>query len=122
VRGAGFLLGAVGAALALRSLILLSGRGRPRRGRQPSFVLTGPYLRMRNPLLAGCVIALVGTALATSSGPLAAVALIGAAAAHIWVVRIEEPALRARFGAAYDEYCRRIPRWLPRIERVRGEQ
>jgi protein-S-isoprenylcysteine O-methyltransferase Ste14 len=122
VRSAGFLLGAAGAALALRSLILLSGRGRPRRGRQPAFVLAGPYLRMRNPALAGAVLAMSGWALAESSGRLAWATLLAAVAAHLWVVRVEEPRLRARFGAAYDEYCRRIPRWLPRVERVRGER
>jgi protein-S-isoprenylcysteine O-methyltransferase Ste14 len=122
VRSAGLLLGAVGAALALRSLILLSGRGRPRRGRRPAFVLAGPYLRMRNPLLAGSVLAMAGLALAASSGRLAVATLLAAVAAHLWVVRVEEPRLRARFGAAYEEYCRRIPRWLPRVERARGER
>jgi protein-S-isoprenylcysteine O-methyltransferase Ste14 len=28
-------------------------------------------------------------------------------------VRVEEPRLRARSGAAYAEYLRRVPRWLP---------
>jgi protein-S-isoprenylcysteine O-methyltransferase Ste14 len=27
---------------------------------------------------------------------------------------VEEPDLRRRFGAAYDEYAARTPRWLPR--------
>lgn len=122
MRGAGFLLGAAGAALALRSLILLSGRGRPRRGRQPAFVLAGPYLRTRNPVLLGTVLALLGGTLAEGSARLAIATLLAAVAAHVWVVRIEEPRLRARFGAAYEEYCRRIPRWLPRVERARSER
>ena len=25
----------------------------------------------------------------------------------------EEPGLRKRFGAAYEDYCARVPRWLP---------
>jgi protein-S-isoprenylcysteine O-methyltransferase Ste14 len=121
VLGAGLLLAAVGAALALRSGLLLAGRGRPRRGPQPAFVLAGPYLRIRNPLLVGSLLAVVGSALAAGSGRSAvAAALLGAGAAHLWVVRVEEPRLRARFGAAYEEYCRRIPRWLPRFERARG--
>lgn len=120
MRSAGFLLGAVGAALALRSGVLLAGRGRPRRGRQPAFVLAGPYLRIRNPLLAGSVLAMVGWALAAGSGRLSVAALLGAGAAHLWVVRVEEPRLHARFGAVYEEYCRRIPRWVPRVERARG--
>ena len=29
----------------------------------------------------------------------------------------EEPTLRSTFGAEYDAYCRRVPRWLPRPPR-----
>ena len=28
---------------------------------------------------------------------------------------VEEPGLRRRFGAEYEEYCARVPRWLPRV-------
>jgi protein-S-isoprenylcysteine O-methyltransferase Ste14 len=31
------------------------------------------------------------------------------------VVRLEERELRERFGAAYAEYCRRVPRLIPRL-------
>lgn len=109
--------GVLGAGLALRSALLLAGRGRPRRGPRPAFVLAGPYLRTRNPLLIGLVLALLGIATAASSWWLAGVVVAGALAAHIWVVRVEEPRLRARFGPAYAEYLRRVPRWLPSLPR-----
>jgi protein-S-isoprenylcysteine O-methyltransferase Ste14 len=102
-----------GAALAVRSAALLAGRGRPVRGPRPAFVLAGPYLRVRNPLLAGVVIALAGTALAARAWSLAVVAAAAALAAHAWVVRVEEPRLRTRFGAAYEAYLARVPRWWP---------
>src|SRR5262245_34532574 len=101
-------------ALAARSALLLAGRGRPQRGPRPDFVVAGPYVRVRNPLLGGLVVALFGFGLATASP---AWAMLGAAAwlgAHLWVVRFEEPSLRARFGTAYAEYLQRVPRWLPR--------
>ena len=117
MRGSGVVLGVVGIALAARSALLLAGRGRPRRGPAPAFVLAGPYLRTRNPLYAGLVLALTGAALAAASWTLALVALVAGTGAHLWVVRLEEPRLGARFGAAYAEYLQRVPRWVPRLRR-----
>ena len=110
---AGAVLVVAGTVLALRSAALLSGRGRPRRGPQPSFVIAGPYRRMRNPLLAGCLLAALGVALATHSTALAITAALAAVVAHVWVVRFEEPRLAERFGDAYAAYRRCVPRWVP---------
>jgi len=114
VRAAGVGIALAGLALAVRSALLLGGRGRPRRGPRPAFILAGPYLRMRNPLLAGLLLGVAGLAFALRSWSLGIAAAAAAAGAHLWVVRVEEPALRNRFGAAYDEYLRRVPRWVPR--------
>jgi protein-S-isoprenylcysteine O-methyltransferase Ste14 len=116
------LLGAVlalaGAVLAVRSATLLVGRGRPRRGPTPAFILAGPYLKSRNPLFAGVVLALAGVALASRSTSLGLVAGVAVAAAHLFVVRVEEPRLRARFGDAYAAYLTAVPRWLPSRRRA----
>jgi protein-S-isoprenylcysteine O-methyltransferase Ste14 len=60
----------------------------------------------------GHLLFLAGLALLTRS-PLAA----GTAVALVpWFdrrARRDEARLRARFGAEYDAYCRRVPRWLP---------
>jgi len=117
LRAAGLLIAIAGVALAARSGQLLAGRGRPRRGPQPAFVLAGPYLRIRNPLYAGLVLAVAGTALSAASWAIAFGAAAAALAAHAWVVRVEEPRLRARFGSAYAMYLRRVPRWLPQFGR-----
>jgi protein-S-isoprenylcysteine O-methyltransferase Ste14 len=73
----------------------------------------GPYRWTRNPMYAGHLAFLAGLALTTRS-PVAA-GLLG------WHVRWfadrvgkDEQRLRERFGPAYDEYCARTPRWLPR--------
>ena len=34
---------------------------------------------------------------------------------HLFVLFYEEPHLRRRFGTEYEEYQRRVPRWLPRL-------
>ena len=114
MRPAGVILAVAGATLALRSALLLVGRGRPRRGPRPAFVIAGPYTRLRNPLLLGVLVALVGVALALQSIALGVAAVAAAVAAHVWVVRVEEPRLQTRFGEAYREYLACVPRWMPR--------
>lgn len=121
MRASGILVALVGFLLSLRSALLLAGRGRPRRGPQPAFVLAGPYLRIRNPLLLGTVVVAAGFALAARSWTLGALAALIAVAAHLWVVRAEEPKLRERFGNAYAEYATRVPRWLPRVGAARND-
>lgn len=78
------------------------------------FVCQGPYRWSRNPV-AGCVIGmLLGEAVALSSTGVFLLFLAGMLLAHLQVVLLEEPLLRKRFGEAYQEYWRRVPRWIPR--------
>lgn len=100
-----------GFGLAVRSALLLSGRGRSHRGDTPDFVLAGPYLRTRNPLLTGFVAAVAGVALIHGGTSWMFASLGAAVGAHWWVTRIEEPRLRTRFGEYYRAYCQRVPRW-----------
>jgi hypothetical protein len=58
--GVGFLVAAAGLLVAARSAQLLLGHGRPKRGPRPTFVIAGPYLRVRNPLLGGLVVGCAG--------------------------------------------------------------
>jgi protein-S-isoprenylcysteine O-methyltransferase Ste14 len=58
-----------------------------------------------------------GDALHFSSLGVVAYAVLTTFYAHWVVVRVEEPELRERFGAAYEVYCRRVPRWVPRLRR-----
>jgi protein-S-isoprenylcysteine O-methyltransferase Ste14 len=34
---------------------------------------------------------------------------------HVLVVKREEPGMRRKFGQSYEDYCRAVPRWLPRF-------
>ena len=38
---------------------------------------------------------------------------------HLFVVFYEEPTLRRKFNGEYEEFCRRVPRWLPRLPPAR---
>lgn len=77
-------------------------------------VVAGPYRWVRNPLYLAYDAFIVGEALCLASPAIAAYALAFAALAHGFVVWVEEPGLRRRFGAEYDRYRADVPRWRPR--------
>ena len=112
----GWILALGGVALSVRSALLLRGRGRPRRGPVPAFIIAGPYRRMRNPLFAGLLLSLGGLAMATQVRGLAATTGLVAIGLQVWLLRVEEPRLRARFGDTYEAYLASVPRWIPRLK------
>lgn len=79
-------------------------------GMPDRIVTTGPYAWSRNPMYAGHLIFLAGLAVASGS-PIAVAALVGHVPWFVRRVRRDEERLRARFGAAYDDYAARVPRW-----------
>ncbi|MCL4685726.1 isoprenylcysteine carboxylmethyltransferase family protein [Myxococcota bacterium] len=72
------------------------------------------YGRVRNPMYWNYVAIALGEAVLYRSLVLVAYSAVLFALAHVYVVRVEEPGLRRRFGDDYDAYCTRVPRWLPR--------
>jgi protein-S-isoprenylcysteine O-methyltransferase Ste14 len=81
----------------------------------PRFIVRGGLFRVvRNPMYLSVLTALAGEALLFRSLALIAWAGIVAIWFHLFVVVYEEPRLCRQFGAAYEEYCRAVGRWLPR--------
>lgn len=78
-------------------------------------VVGGPFERVRNPGYLSVVALVLGQAALFGSAAVALWALAIAIGFHLFVVLYEEPALRRRFGAEYEAYCRRVPRWWPRL-------
>lgn len=77
-------------------------------------VVRGPYRYVRNPMISGVVLTLFGEALVLLSRAHLAWALIFLGINAVYIPLLEEPFLAARFGADYREYCRHVPRLLPR--------
>jgi protein-S-isoprenylcysteine O-methyltransferase Ste14 len=95
--------------------LILYGRGPHVEFDPPKvFVATGPYRYVRNPVAISLVITGAGQAIYFSSLALAILVGLGIVFAHYQATRIEEPRLRLRFGKVYEDYCRKVPRWLPR--------
>ena len=78
-------------------------------------VVRGPYAYVRNPMISGVVFVLLGEALLLLSRPHLEWALIFLLINAVYIPLLEEPLLRERFGDEYPEYCRHVPRLLPRL-------
>ena len=77
-----------------------------------ALVTAGIYRLSRNPMYLGMLLILAGWALVVSN--LAALAMLPLFVAYLNRFQIgpEERALRARFGAEFENYCRTVRRWL----------
>jgi len=76
----------------------------------------GAYSRIRHPRYVQFFLAFIGYALFCNF--LALYLLIPGLAAMLYcVVRLEERELRERFGAEYQAYCARVPRFIPNLRR-----
>ncbi len=73
------------------------------------------YVLCRNPMYVGVLLTLVGEAIWFASWSLATYAASVWALFHVFVLVIEEPQLRRKFGASYEQYCATTNRWLPRL-------
>jgi protein-S-isoprenylcysteine O-methyltransferase Ste14 len=80
-------------------------------------VAVGPYRWVRNPIYLAALLVVLGEAWLFLSLPLLAYAGAMAIFFHLFVIGYEELTLRRRFGAAYLEYQRTVPRWFPRPPR-----
>ena len=92
----------------------LQGRGTPAPWAPPErFVERGSYRFVRSPMYLGVILLVVGQGL-----------LLGREVLYVWAVAAwliftsflvfyEEPQLSRRFGDSYDDYRRRVRRWLP---------
>jgi protein-S-isoprenylcysteine O-methyltransferase Ste14 len=93
--------------------------GRGGRVYADDLITEGVYTLCRNPMYVGNVLLVAGIAIASDclwtlllSAPLVLFA-------YAAIVAAEEHYLRGKFGAAFDAYCRDVPRWLPHFAAVR---
>jgi protein-S-isoprenylcysteine O-methyltransferase Ste14 len=78
-------------------------------------VVRGAYRFVRNPMISGVVLVLDGEAMLLASRPHAIWALVFVLINLTYIPLLEEPVLRVRFGEPYREYCRHVPRLIPRL-------
>ena len=119
-RVAGVALIAVGLPFLLHAFarFVTEGRGTPAPvAPTEHLVVGGIYRWVRNPMYLAVGAVIAGQALLLGSWAVAAYLAVFVVAVVSFVRGYEEPTLRARHGAEYDEYRRAVPGWWPRPPR-----
>ena len=78
-------------------------------------VVGGVYRHVRNPAYIAVFAMIVGQGLFFGNRQVLEYAIAVAIAFHLFVILYEEPTLKRTFGADYIDYCRSVPRWIPRL-------
>ena len=95
---------------------LAKGHGTPAPIDPPKeLVVSGLYNYVRNPMYVGVLLVIIGHFLWYGYWNLLLYAAIVWTAFNTFVSLYEEPNLKTRFGATYEDYLKRVPRWIPRI-------
>jgi protein-S-isoprenylcysteine O-methyltransferase Ste14 len=108
----------LGLTLVVRTILLLArvGRGTLAPWDATSrLVVRGPYRFVRNPMITGVVLTLLGEAALLGSPAILIWAAVVFALNAAYLPLVEERSLSRRFGADYDCYRQNVPRWLPRL-------
>jgi protein-S-isoprenylcysteine O-methyltransferase Ste14 len=116
--GLGFVVMVVGLILFVSSLqrFATDGKGTLAPWDPPrAFVASGPYRYVRNPMISGVILILLGEAAILQTRNQVAWATGFFALNALMIPLFEEPQLRARFGEPYAEYCRNVGRLIPRL-------
>lgn len=96
---------------------LAKGKGTPAPIEPPrELVVSGLYKYVRNPMYVGVLLVIIGHFLWFGFWNLLIYAVLVFVGFSAFVVFYEEPTLKRNFGAAYEEYLKRVPRWIPRIQ------
>jgi protein-S-isoprenylcysteine O-methyltransferase Ste14 len=90
--------------------------------KQEVLTVTGPYAYTRNPLYLGSAILTLGIGIAAHSWLSAVILFVYFALVYFIVMRREEKELRLRHGAAFEEYARAVPLFIPRLTAVKVPQ
>ena len=95
-----------------------TGHGTPAPIAPPQrLVVVGFYRYVRNPMYVGFFVGWLSLWVVFGRANRAAltVAIVAVVVIVLFVQLYEEPTLRKMFGAEYEEYCRNVPRWIPRM-------
>ena len=108
---------AVGAAIALLG-VAIRGAAASHLTKHDALATSGTYAITRNPLYLGSALIACGLLVAGRSWIAGFLCVAYFAVFYPSVIEREERRLRARYGAAFDEYAATVPRFWPRLRRL----
>lgn len=94
--------------------------GRNRQVYADDLVQGGMFALSRNPLYFGNALIAIGLALVIHACAFYLIVIPSIVLAYSAIVAAEEAYLREKFGRHYEDYCRRVNRWWPRLTGFRG--
>ena len=115
----------LGFAVALRCVwdFGWTGRGTPAPVAPPKrLVVVGFYRYVRNPMYVAVVGLIAGQALLLGNRTLLFYGMVVWLCFHAFVLFYEEPVLRKKYAAVYEEFCQNVPRWIPRLSAWNGSR
>lgn len=118
LRWLGMLLSGLGYCLAVWCVMLFikEGKGTPLPFVGPKrLIIKGPYRFVRNPMVLGTVLFLIGDSVLLGSAGIFIYAIAVFAVMHIFIL-VEERSLLKRFGIEYSSYYDKTPRWCPKFK------
>jgi protein-S-isoprenylcysteine O-methyltransferase Ste14 len=119
--GGGLVLAGIALSVYCWNVFSRAGEGTPVPTDPPKhLVITGLYRYSRNPMYSAHAAILLGLFLYSGELSLLFYAGIYIGGIYTWIVLREEPELRKRFGAEYDRYRQRVPRWVAIWPRTTG--
>ena len=111
----GMLMVAAGEFLRLWGVHHIGVISRTRGERLGPLIADGPFAYVRNPLYLGNIALWTGFACSARLIWVAPLLFLLLAFEYHAIVRWEEALLQQRLGAAYVDYARQVPRWLPAL-------
>ena len=79
-------------------------------------VVTGLHAYVRNPMITGVLIVLLGESVAILSRPILVWLILFFLINYLYFLLFEEPGLERRFGKDYLDYKKKVPRWIPNLK------
>jgi len=119
----GLLLMLLGECIRIWGVSYAGGATRTRNVGAGQLITNGPFARVRNPLYIGNMLMYSGAAVIANVWLpwLIIIVLIFFGFQYYFIVNLEEEKLRELFGQEYADYCKKVPRFFPRLIAVTSD-